>query len=136
MKLLFDENLSPKLVAVLADIFPESVHVDKIGLGGESDEAVWVYAKNNNYILVSKDSDFYDKSILLGHPPKIIWIKRGNCSNRQIQLILRNKAVAIRSFNENPELSFIQIYTDTLIYYSFPNSLIIKNVDTEYLGSE
>ena len=109
MKLLFYENLSPKLVTVLADIFPKSVHVDKIGLGGETDEAVWIYAKNNDYIVVSKDSDFYDKSILLGHPPKIIWIKRGNCSNRQIQLILRNRADAIRSFNENPELSFIQV---------------------------
>jgi len=109
MKLLFDENLSPKLATVLADIFPESVHVDRIGLGGGSDNEVWIYAKNNDYIVVSKDSDFYDKSILLGHPPKIIWIKRGNCSNRQIQLILRNKADEIRSFNDTPDLSFIQI---------------------------
>ena len=109
MKLLYDENLSPKLVTVLADIFPESVHVDRIGLGGGSDNEVSIYAKNNDYIVVSKDSDFYDKSILLGHPPKIIWIKRGNCSNRQIQLLLRNKADAIRSFNDNPDLSFIQI---------------------------
>ena len=91
MKLLFDENLSPKLVAALTDIFPESAHVDRVGLGGESDNEVWDYAKANRYIIASKDSDFYDKSILFGHPPKIIWIKRGNCSNRQIQLLLRNQ---------------------------------------------
>lgn len=109
MKLLFDENLSPKLVAALADIYPESVHVDRIGLGGESDNEVWNYAKANHYIIVSKDSDFYDKSILFGHPPKIIWIKRGNCPNRQIQLLLRNKTDTIKELHNNPSLSFIQI---------------------------
>lgn len=109
MKLLFDENLSPKLVDALADLFPDSKHVDRIGLGGESDNAVWEYAKNNGYILVSKDSDFYDKSAFFGHPPKVIWIRRGNCSNRQIELLLRNKADAIESFAQNPELSFIKI---------------------------
>ena len=109
MKLLFDENLSPKLVAALADIFPDSAHVDRVGLGSESDNDVWEHAKNNGYVLVSKDSDFYDKSNLLGHPPKIIWIRRGNCSNRQIQLLLRNKADAIHIFNDNVNISFIQI---------------------------
>ena len=109
MKLLFDENLSPRLVAAIVDVFPESAHVDKIGLGGESDNEVWDYAKANHYIVVSKDSYFYDKSILLGHPPKIIWIKRGNCSNRQIQLLLRNKADTIKAFDDNLTLSFIQI---------------------------
>ncbi len=109
MKLLFDENLSPRLVAALADIFPESAHVDRIGLGGECDNEIWSYAKANHYIIVSKDSDFYDKSILFGHPPKIIWIKRGNCPNRQIQLLLRNKTDVIKELNDNPRLSFIQI---------------------------
>jgi len=109
MKLLFDENLSPKLVAALADIYPESAHVDRIGLGGESDNEVWNYAKANHYIIVSKDSDFYDKSILFGHPPKIIWIKRGNCPNRQIQLLLRNKTDTIKELIDNPRLSFIQL---------------------------
>lgn len=109
MKLLFDENLSPKLVAALADIYPKSAHVDRIGLGGESDNEVWNYAKANHYIIVSKDSDFYDKSILFGHPPKIIWIKRGNCPNRQIQLLLRNKTDTIKELIDNPRLSFIQL---------------------------
>lgn len=109
MKLLFDENLSPKMVTSLEDVFPESAHVDRIGLGGASDTEVWVYAKENAYIIVSKDSDFYEKSILLGHPPKVILIKRGNCTNRQIQLLLRNKAEVISEFYQNPEVSFIRI---------------------------
>ncbi len=71
MKLLFDENLSPKLIALLVDVFPDCAHVDRIGLGSESDNDIWSYAQQNDYIVVSKDSDFYDKSILLGHPPKI-----------------------------------------------------------------
>ena len=109
MKLLFDENLSPKLVLALADIFPDSAHVDRVGLGSEPDNEVWEYAKINGFTLISKDSDFYDKSVLYGHPPKVIWIRRGNCSNRQIQLLLRNKADAIMAFSQNPQLSCIRI---------------------------
>ncbi len=109
MKLLFDENLSPKLAVNLSDIFPNSKHVDRLGLGGESDNAVWEYAKANGYVLISKDSDFYDKSVLFGYPPKVIWIRRGNCSNRTIELILRNKGDAIQAFNDDIELSFMQV---------------------------
>jgi len=109
LKLLFDENLSPKLVATLTDIFPDSANVDRVGLGSGSDIDVWNYAKANDFIFVSKDSDFYDKSTLYGHPPKVIWIRRGNCSNRQIQLLLRNKAAVIMTFEQNPELSCIRI---------------------------
>jgi predicted nuclease of predicted toxin-antitoxin system len=109
VRLLFDENLSPKLVAVLADVFHDSAHVDRVGLGSGSDNEVWEYAKVNGFILVSKDSDFYDKSALYGHPPKVIWIRRGNCSNRQIHMLLRNKADAIQTFGYNPDLSCIRV---------------------------
>jgi len=83
MKLLLDENLSPRLLAILADVFPNSAHVDRIGLGGATDQEVWQFAKDNDFVLTSKDSDFYEKSMLYGHPPKVIWVKRGNCTNRQ-----------------------------------------------------
>jgi predicted nuclease of predicted toxin-antitoxin system len=109
MKLLFDENLSPKMVLALADVFPNSAHVDRIGLGGGSDDLVWQYAKENDFMIVSKDSDFYEKSIFSGHPPKIILIKSGNCANRQIQLILRNKAAVIADFYANNDISFVRI---------------------------
>jgi predicted nuclease of predicted toxin-antitoxin system len=62
VKLLFDENLSPKLVMALADIFPDSAHVDRVGLGSEPDNEVWEYAKINGFTLIIKGSDFYDKS--------------------------------------------------------------------------
>ena len=51
MKLLFDENLSPKLVASLADIYPDSNHVHRVGLGGATDNEVWEYALKNAYTL-------------------------------------------------------------------------------------
>ena len=93
----------------LNDVFQDIKHVDRVGLGGESDNAVWQYAKENGYMLVSKDSDFYDKSVLFGYPPKVIWIRRGNCSNKTIELILRNKIATIQAFNDDEDASFLQL---------------------------
>lgn len=109
MKLLFDENLSPKLVAALNDVFPHSAHVDRIGLGSVPDRNVWEYAREHGYTLVSKDSDFHELSVLLGYPPKVIWLKRGNCTNNQIELILRNKAEQIESLLNDPEAAFLML---------------------------
>ena len=57
MKLLFDENLPPKLAGSLAEQFPGSAHLRKFGLVGATDETVWEYAKENGFTIVSKDSD-------------------------------------------------------------------------------
>ena len=62
MKLLFDENLSPKLVLLLADAFPDSLHVRDVGLEAADDPILWEYAKDNNLMLVSKDSDMHQRS--------------------------------------------------------------------------
>ncbi len=107
MKLLFDENLSPRLLAALSDIFPESAHVDRLGMGGEPDPVIWEFAKEHGYILVSKDSDFHERSLLYGHPPKVVWIRRGNCSVRHIELILRNKAKEIARLSADKELTYL-----------------------------
>ncbi|WP_435627371.1 DUF5615 family PIN-like protein [Candidatus Ferrigenium straubiae] len=109
MKLLFDENLAPSLVLGLADIFPKSEHVARIGLGAASDREVWEYAKKHRYILVSKDSDFHELSLLYGSPPKVVWVRRGNCTTRQIELILRNKAEDIRLLMDSPESTYLVI---------------------------
>ena len=78
MRLLFDQNLSPRLVSAVADLFPESVHVRDAGLQRGVDTEVWTYAAQHRLAVVSKDSDFHQMSFLLGHPPKVIWIRRGN----------------------------------------------------------
>ena len=109
MKLLFDENLAPSLALALVDIFPLSEHVARIGLGATPDREVWEYAREHHYTLVSKDSDFHELTLLFGSPPKVIWIRRGNCTTRQIELILRNKLEDIRSLAGNPESTYLVI---------------------------
>lgn len=109
MKLLFDENLAPSLVTALTDVFPQSNHVAKVGLEAALDQEVWEYARKHNYTLVSKDSDFHELSLLQGFPPKVVWIRRGNCTNKQIEFILRNKLEDIRSLLDNPESTYLVI---------------------------
>ncbi len=109
MTLLFDENLSPKLVIALADQFPGSCHVDRVGLGSADDNSVWKYAQQNNLTLVSKDSDFQEKSLLYGYPPKVIWIRRGNCTNRQIEMLLRTRAEQIYDFIGDNASGFLML---------------------------
>jgi len=101
MKLLFDENLSFKLCQSIADIFPESNHVRLLGLSKADDRDVWDYAKTNGFAIVSEDSDFAERSVLESNPPKIIWIRIGNCSTAEIEVLLRSANQMIRNFIEN-----------------------------------
>lgn len=89
MRLLFDQNLSPRLVKLLADVFPESNHVFPLGLDQAEDTMVWEYARDEGFMLVTKDADFGDLSILRGFPPKVIWLRRGNCKTSDIEELLR-----------------------------------------------
>ena len=110
MKLLFDQNLSPRLVEHLADLYPGSDHVYTIGLDQASDLAVWNAARNQEFIIVSQDADFSDLSALLGAPPKVIWIRRGNCSTREIESMLRVHYDAIRRLDEYHESRILALF--------------------------
>jgi len=96
VKLLFDQNLSPKLVNFLSDIYPNSDHLDLLGLGSASDTSVWEHAKDNGFFVVTKDADFADLSVLRGFPPKVVWIRRGNCSTKDIGNLLRDNNSEIK----------------------------------------
>jgi len=109
MKLHFDQNLSPRLVQVIEDLFPGSVHVREVALQMADDDQVWTYAATNGLAIVSKDSDFHQMSFVLGHPPKVIWIRHGNCSTSEAARILRYHVDAIREFNSNAEACFLAI---------------------------
>lgn len=98
MKLLFDQNLSPRLPQLLADVFPDSVHVRTLGLTTADDIAIWDFAKVNGFAIVSKDSDFQQRSLLYGAPPKFVWLRLGNCSVTNSTSLLREHAEFIRSF--------------------------------------
>jgi predicted nuclease of predicted toxin-antitoxin system len=75
VKLLFDQNLSYRLVHTLHEMYPESQHVRDVGLGEAADEAVWHYAARQGFTIISKDADFHQRSFLFGHPPKVVWIR-------------------------------------------------------------
>lgn len=107
MKLLFDENLSPRLPLVLADLFPNSTHVHDCGLGSADDSVIWQYAKVNDFTIISKDSDFQDRSILHGYPPKFIWVRAENCSTREIENLLRAATPVIKDFIEHDQESYL-----------------------------
>jgi predicted nuclease of predicted toxin-antitoxin system len=102
MKLLFDENLSPKLPALVARPFPGSLHVRDCGLKGRSDEEVWEYALEEGFTIVSKDADFYQRILLYGHPPKLIWLRIGNCTRADIITLITVHEQAIHALDTNP----------------------------------
>jgi len=89
MKLLFDENLSFKLSARLQDIFPDSKHVRNLGLEQADDSAIWTLARNKNFTIVTKDSDFNDISVIRGYPPHIVWLRSGNSRVDHMEAIIR-----------------------------------------------
>lgn len=109
MKLLIDENLSPSLVVLLADLFPASVHVRGAGLARASDPMVWQYAIAHGFTILSKDEDFHHLSFLRGAPPKVIGLNVGNCSTRKVAQLLRDRHQQIESFDEDEAASFLAL---------------------------
>ena len=109
MKLLFDQNLSPRLVPALADVYPGSVHVREVGLRDADDEAVWRYAAGQGLVIVSKDVDFHQRSLLFGPPPKVVWIRLGNASTGQIERFLRTRREALLAFEQDQGAAFLAV---------------------------
>ncbi len=98
MKLLFDQNISFRIVKKVQDSFPGSKQVSQVGLIQTSDLNILEYAKENGFSIVTFDSDFYDLCLLKGIPPKIIWLRCGNTSTNNILQILLNEEEHIHSF--------------------------------------
>ena len=109
MKLLFDQNLSPNLTEVLRDLFPGSLHVRDAGLDAATDAAVWAYAKEQAFVVVSKDADFRHLGFTYGPPPKIVWIQRGNCTTREIATLLRQRSGEMLEFCENESAAVLAL---------------------------
>ena len=107
MKLLFDENLSSRLVGAFADLFPDSSHVHLIGSAGATDLEIWAYAREHGFTVVSKDDDFRGLSLVNGAPPKVIWLRIGNASTAAIEAFIRSALVKIRTFEISPEESLL-----------------------------
>ena len=110
MKLLFDQNLSRKLVNRLADIFPESSHVQFRGLAEKTDTEIWEFARLNDFCIVTQDADFAERSRLYGSPPKVVWLRCGNAPTKQIETLIRSGQEAIQELLDNPALHCLELH--------------------------
>jgi predicted nuclease of predicted toxin-antitoxin system len=109
MKLLFDQNISFRVLRLLPDSFAGCCHVRSIGLNDCNDTKIWQYAKQNGFTVVTYDAFFFDMSVLRGFPPKIIWFRTGNLTTSEIaeRIILHYANIA--SFIDNIEKNCLEI---------------------------
>jgi predicted nuclease of predicted toxin-antitoxin system len=112
VKLLFDENLSRKLVVRLAELYPESIRVAAANLLESSDREIWEYAKAGDFVIVSTDSDFYDLATTTGPPPKVVWLRRWTHPTRDAERALGREAIRITEFAADPELGVLILDRD------------------------
>ena len=110
MKLLLDQNLSRRMIPALEPCFPGSTQVALVGLEKAFDVDIWNYARDNGFVIVTKDSDFEELSLLRGAPPKVIWIKLGNVSNTTIVDMLVGNRERIGKMLGCADLNCIEIY--------------------------
>jgi predicted nuclease of predicted toxin-antitoxin system len=109
VKLLLDENLSPKLVTALNDVFVSVNHVRDFALNSKSDLTIWQLAKDKDLTIVTKDDDFRHLSFLYGAPPKVVIVNLGNVSTSQIEQALRTNRERIRDFDADVESSLLSL---------------------------
>jgi predicted nuclease of predicted toxin-antitoxin system len=98
MNLLFDQNLSHRLITLLHDLFPDALHVRMIGMAETDDLTIWEYSKAHNLVIVTQDSDYSDWNKLRGAPPKIVWLRCGNAADR------------IQTLNTDPLIEVVEIW--------------------------
>ena len=94
---------------MLADAFPDSLHVRILGHGGATDATVWEIGRTHECLVVSKDEDFNRLAVMRGAPPKFLWIRRGNCPTRVIAGLLRQRRDDIIQFSEENEATVLEL---------------------------
>ena len=109
MRLLFDENISHKILKLLPAEFEGSTCVKNEGLIHASDSDIWQFAKKHHYIIVTQDADFYDFSALYGFPPKIIWIRTGNPRTQDIAELLTDSYLELSNFEKDNRIGCFEI---------------------------
>ena len=109
MKLLLDHNLSPRLVRLLSGTYPACAHVHDLGMDRALDTEVWEYAGRHGYTIVTKDADFHQRSLLFGAPPKVVWLRIGNCSVAESEAVLRQRYIEVCRFVEESAAAFLVI---------------------------
>ena len=102
MKLLFDENLSYRLVNAIAQLFPGSIHITQVGLGTRiSDRQIWEYARQNGFAIITADTDFVMLAGTSGHPPKVILLENCDYPTSVAEQIIRANSLSISELETN-----------------------------------
>jgi predicted nuclease of predicted toxin-antitoxin system len=110
VKLLLDHNISHRLVARLADVFPGSTQTRLLNLGRTNDPQLWLIAKTHGYVFVTKDKDVAELAILRGAPPKVIWLRMGNCATIAVERTLRANIDAIMDLARDPDQVVLELF--------------------------
>jgi predicted nuclease of predicted toxin-antitoxin system len=110
VKLLLDHNLSHKLVDRLADVYPGSTQTRLLGFASTGDSEIWFYARTHGYIFVSKDRDIAELAVLRGAPPKVVWLRIGNCTAADVERTLRANVDAIRALVDDPDSAALELF--------------------------
>ncbi len=97
-------------MSLLKKCFSDVEHVRNLNLESASDQEIWQFAKDNKFIIATKDSDFWERTVLFGHPPKVIWIRRGNCSTQEIFGLLKENSQHIAEFAKSESNSILSIF--------------------------
>jgi predicted nuclease of predicted toxin-antitoxin system len=109
VRVLIDEQLSESLLQHIQDLSADAVHVRLLGLGGAGDGVVWQRAIDLGCVLVTKDEDFHRLSVLRGAPPKVVWIRLGNCGTRDVASLLRERWPRIEEFVNDPVNALLEL---------------------------
>ena len=109
MRLLFDHNLSPALKVLLADIWPQSLHVWDLDMDTADDTVIWAYAEEQDLVIVTKDADYRDLSLSRGHPPKVVWLRLGNGPTAEVSALLRSRHSDLLAFHQDNTASLLEL---------------------------
>lgn len=112
MKLLFDQNISPKILKKLSDDFTECKQVRFVGLENSSDIDIFQYAKKNGYSIVTFDADFIDLNALHGVPPKVIYLNTGNLTTQSVSELLFQNLLIIQHYLSAENDDILEIIKD------------------------
>jgi predicted nuclease of predicted toxin-antitoxin system len=116
MKLLFDQNLSHRLCRDLEGLFPGSCQVGSLGLSTATDKAIWAFAQDNSFTIVTHDADFVDLVLHSGFPPKVIWLRCGNRPTVYIASLLKAHQSEIIRLGADPEVGCLEIYNERHVF--------------------
>lgn len=107
MKLLFDENLSARVALRLQDVYKGSIHVRDIGLKSAEDWEIWNHDGNEGFVIASRDSDLRQISLVRGHPPKVVVVAIGKCTNQRLEALFRSYQRELVEFEEHTTRAMI-----------------------------